>query len=87
MMRESSPPDAMRASGRSSSPGLGETRNSAVSMPRARPRGLGELVVVEADVEPGAAHRELGKRRLERRANRDGGRPPRRRECARARRR
>ncbi len=34
MMRDSSPPEAMRASGRSSSPGFGETRNSAVSIPR-----------------------------------------------------
>ena len=35
MMRESSPPDAMEAMGRSGSPGLGEMRNSTSSMPAA----------------------------------------------------
>ena len=35
MTRESSPPDTIRASGRSSSPGFGETKNSAWSIPRA----------------------------------------------------
>src|SRR5438552_4095771 len=33
-MRDSSPPEAIRARGRSSSPGFGESRNSAVSSPR-----------------------------------------------------
>ena len=36
MMRESSPPETMRASGRRSSPGFGETKNSAASMPARR---------------------------------------------------
>ena len=35
MIRDSSPPDTIRASGRRSSPGFGETKNSAASMPRA----------------------------------------------------
>ena len=40
MMRDSSPPEAIRASGRSSSPGLGDSRNSARSSPRSvQPRG------------------------------------------------
>ena len=43
-MRESSPPEAMRARGLRSSPGLGESRNSAVSSPRS--------VHVEVSAEP-----------------------------------
>src|SRR5258708_17802999 len=34
MTRDSSPPDTILASGRRSSPGLGETKNSAASVPR-----------------------------------------------------
>ena len=40
MIRDSSPPETMRASGRRSSPGLGETKNSATSIPSAVHDGL-----------------------------------------------
>ena len=41
MMRDSSPPDTMRASGRRSSPGFGETKNSAGRCPRSVHGALG----------------------------------------------
>ncbi len=43
MMRESSPPDAIRASGRRSSPGFGDSMNSAVSRPFSVQAELDEL--------------------------------------------
>ena len=63
MMRDSSPPEAIRASGRSSSPGLGESRNSARSRPRSvhsvgSDRGLG-VRGREEHLEPRLLHGEL----------------------------
>ena len=65
MIRESSPPETMRASGRRSSPGFGETKNSAASMPRAVHRSVVGGAVVEPDLEARALHRELGELPLE----------------------
>ena len=64
MMRDSSPPETMRASGRRSSPGLGETKNSAASMPRLGPCGRRQRPAVEADLEAGVLHRQFGELRL-----------------------
>ena len=72
MTRDSSPPETMRASGRSSSPGFGETKNSAWSMPRSLHAVRRQLAVVEPDLEPRPRHRELREQRLEVARKRDG---------------
>ena len=80
MTRDSSPPETMRASGRRSSPGFGDTKNSAWSMPRARPRRLRQRLVVEPHLEPRLLHRQIGEQPLERRAKSTAAAPSRRRQ-------
>ena len=67
MIRDSSPPEAIRASGRSSSPGLGESRNSARSSPRSvHGRRVERRLRVggrEGDLEARLLHRELRRAR------------------------
>ena len=67
--RESSPPEATRASGRGSTPGLAESRNSARSTPRSSARqrrpSSGQaprrvLLPLQPDLEAAAPHRERG---------------------------
>ena len=63
MMRDSSPPDTIRASGRRSSPGFGDTKNSAASMPRALQADSGSGVA-EPHLEPRPLHRQLARAAL-----------------------
>src|SRR5207253_2201202 len=47
IIRDNSPPETMRASGRRSSPGFGETKNSATSIPSAERRAVFALQTIE----------------------------------------
>ena len=63
-MRDSSPPETIRASGRSSSPGFGDTKNSAASIPRALQAASGDGAIAEPHLEPRLLHRQLGEQPL-----------------------
>ena len=65
MTRDNSPPDTIRASGRRSSPGFGETKNSAWSSPRSLHADSAKLAVVETDLETRPRHREIPKERFQ----------------------
>ena len=65
MIRDSSPPETIRASGRRSSPRLGDTKNSTVSRPVAVHAGSGRGSALNRTSNDRAVHRQFAQQALE----------------------